>query len=326
MRSSRCTLVFGSMLLCGCSNWDHQPETGLPPLPSVAETEFVPPAEGEGFQLAIEYDAPALTETWSCFVGELPESEGLVHPINKVLSRQNDSVHHMVVIILPFAEEELPLGLHDCEELYSSYPSVMETGLSLFGSQNAKFDAILPEGVVAPVPGKIQYVHELHYINVNDDVEQAWSKINAYTIPNDEVVDSINGFSKNDRSLSIPPQAKHTEWTRCVMNKDIDVLFMTSHTHELGELFEVHLFDGQDGLGDLVYVNDDWHAPPLKPFTEEPLHIPAGTGFQWSCHFNNHREHEVNWGLTTEDEMCQMIIAFTPGDFDISCDVVETSN
>ncbi len=309
-------------LLCGCSSWDVEPpEDVVPRFPPF--DPFVAPAPGEGFQLSMAYDAPPQAESLKCQVGTLPGIA--VHQINKVLSRQNADVHHMAVIVMPFAEAVLPEGLFDCQELYVAYPEVMESGIALFGSQNPEFDAILPEGIVAPVPGGIQYMQELHYINTSDETARVWSKVNAYTIDPSEVVDAMNGFSKNDRNLNIPPHAKHDEWSRCVMTHDIDLLFMTSHTHELAENFTVRLIDGHE-VGELVYENPDWHAPPLKAFTDAPLHIPAGTGFQWTCHYHNVKDHEVSWGLSATDEMCQMIIAFTPGASDIDCKVVETSS
>jgi hypothetical protein len=319
----RLYVLLGVLLLVGCvdEQLDPAPSPIFPQI-DVADS-FPPPPEGEGFQLAFEYNAPALAESWNCLVGEIPPAT--VHPVQTALSRQSESVHHMNVAILPFAESLIPTGLWPCEELYNAYPEVMETGIALFGSQNPEFDALLPPGVVAPVPGGIQYVHELHYVNADTVDVTAWSKINVFTIDPEDIVDTINGFSKNDRNLHIPPQTQHTEWTRCVMTEDIDVLFMTSHTHELGANFEVHLFDGTN-VGGLVYENADWHAPPLKSFTSEPLHVAAGTGFQWSCHFDNPNDYEVNWGQKSTDEMCQMIIAFSPGTSGINCVRVESSD
>lgn len=315
--------LLGVCNLCGCNSWGLGEGPDERALRSPVFVPFVAPPPDQGFQLSMVYDAPPQAESLKCQVGKLPGIA--VHQINKVLSRQNADVHHMAIIVMPFAEAVLPEGLFDCQDLYLEYPEVMESGIALFGSQNPSFDAILPEGVVAPVPGGIQYMQELHFINVTDETQHVWSKVNAYTIDSTEVTGAMNGFSKNDRKLNIPPHAKHDEWSRCVMTHDIDLLFMTSHTHELAENFTVRLFDGTE-VGEQVYENPDWHAPPLKPFTDAPLRIPAGTGFEWTCHYDNVTDHEVNWGLSATDEMCQMIIAFTPGSSDIDCQVVETSS
>jgi hypothetical protein len=148
--------------------------------------------------------------------------------------------------------------------------------------------------------------------------------VNAYTIPADQVTGRIWGFSQHDRNITIPPNSEHDEWTRCVMTQDIQLLYMSSHTHALGKQFTVKTFDGNN-VGNELYVNTDWHAPKLLTF-DPPLQIAKGTGFEFNCHFVNPNDRTVHWGEKSTDEMCQMIIAFTPGDQSIACQVVASSD
>jgi hypothetical protein len=108
------------------------------------------------------------------------------------------------------------------------------------------------------------------------------------------------------------------------MNEDVDLLFISSHTHQLAELFEIYHFDGAT-TGERLYTNDDWHAPQLMKFTPQ-LHIPAGTGFEFRCHYRNDGDTEVNWGFAATDEMCQIGIVHTPASTTAACEVVETSD
>src|SRR6185369_2673327 len=102
-----------------------------------------------------------------------------------------------------------------------------------------------------------------------------------------KVTTTIWGGAVRDLDITVPPMATdHVEWSRCTMSADVDVMFLSSHTHALAKTTEVRMFDGTT-VGDLVYTNTDWHAPPLKDYTATPLHLAKGTGFEFACHYAN---------------------------------------
>ena len=88
----------------------------------------------------------------------------------------------------------------------------------------------------------------------------------------------------------------------------------------------VRRFDGPaaTGPGEILYTNSDWHAPALKDLTQTPLHIPAGSGFEFECNYENHSGEPVNWGFTAAEEMCQIALVYTPGEATRHCDIVES--
>jgi len=102
-------------------------------------------------------------------------------------------------------------------------------------------------------------------------------------------------------------------------------LLLASHTHQLGRSVEVRLFDGQQA-GELIYENDDWASPELKDLTKSALHIPQGSGFEFTCNFSNDTGETVHWGFSASDEMCQIAMVFTPGESSRTCDVVASSS
>ena len=193
------------------------------------------------------------------------------------------------------------------------------------GASQTREQLTLPEGIVATVPNGITIIHEVHHVNVTEKEEKLFSRVNAYTIPKEEVKGTIYGDSIRDQHVSIPAGETVTEWTRCVMNKDIDLLFMASHTHQLGIHFSVKRFDGENVVGDVFYENSDWHDPYIMKF-EEPLFVPAGEGFEYSCTWKNTTNTLVEYGSTAEHEMCNLTLVHTPGDFDICCEVVDSSD
>jgi len=66
--------------------------------------------------------------------------------------------------------------------------------------------------------------------------------------------------------------------------------------------------------GELVYSNDDWTSPELAFFTDNPISVPAGSGFEFRCSFENTGDSAVSYGYETSDEMCMMVGVYYPDD------------
>ncbi len=316
MRFATCMLVC-SAVLCGCGSDDTSTGSAGPsdPLP--------PPAEGEGFQLAMEAVAPASSEMWKCLVGTIPTS-GFSF-VNRVEAVQTQGIHHMDIGTMVFSDTKLPPGLHDCADLYDNNPAIMEDSVIIFASQTANETISLPPGIVAQLPPGIDIIHEIHYVNTSTEDVAVFSKVNAYTIPGGEVTGNIWGGAVRDKNINIPAKSQAVEWTRCVMNADADVLFLASHTHQLARSTAISLYDGSN-VGEQIYEALDWVSPELKDFTAEPLHVPAGQGFEFRCDYDNPTDVDVHWGFKASDEMCQIAIVFTPGDSTTECVPVESSD
>lgn len=318
MRMRLAPVLVLPLALLGCSDDDPAADPGGGNPPEALEA----PTPEEGLQISMRATAMPGEEIWKCQVSELPNRS--VASVHRVVSRQTAGIHHMDIMVLTLAGVSLEPGVYDCDGLYREHTALMESGVILFASQNADQTVQLPEGVAANLPARLLVMQEIHYVNTTSEPRDVASYVNAYTMPTSEVREQIWGFAIRDTHLNIPAATEHHEWTRCVMSEDVDLLFLASHTHELGANVTVRSFDGQQP-GEVIYSNDDWHAPVLKQF-ETPLHVPAGSGFEFDCHFINPRREEVRWGFAAQEEMCQIAIVFTPGSFTARCDVVDSSD
>jgi hypothetical protein len=306
------SLVLLSLAVASCSK-EAEPE----PAPTLD-----PPPVGEGFQLQMSGLAPAYTEVWLCEVYDIPIDS--TAPVNWVQVLQNDGTHHMTLSTPGIGVDRIEPGAYNCEDLYGN-ASLMEDQIMFFGSQGLPEDELyLPEGVVASMPPGIQILHEVHYVNASDEDVELYSYVNAWTIPDDAVTDMIWGGQVRDEHIEIPAGGEATEWTRCVMNEDVDVLFLASHTHELGIEFTIAPFDGAE-TGEVFYSNDDWHNPLITQYSP-PMHVPAGQGFEYACTWKNDGPEPVEYGLTSSDEMCNLALVFTPFSVSARCEVVESSD
>ena len=303
-------------LLAACS--------GAPEDSAVSEAPptLAPPAAEDGFQMSMFGTAPPYTEVWLCSVYSLPTTEASA--VHSVQYLQNEGTHHMTLSTTFLAPEPLPEGNFNCADIYAD-TSVMQDAVMMFGSQGAAEGTLtLPEGVAANLPAGIQIMHEVHYVNSTDTEVPVYSYVNALTMPQDEVTDGIWGGSVRDEHIEIPAGGSHTEWSRCVMNEDVQVQFLASHTHSLGTMFTIAPFDGVS-TGEVFYTNDDWHDPKIQQYTT-PIVVPAGQGFEYSCTWMNDTGADVHYGLLATDEMCNMAIVFTPFSMTAACEVVETSD
>lgn len=300
------------------------PDGGASVTGSRSPDELPPPPLEEGFQMGIDTVAPAGGEIWKCAVADLPTPGGAFTPVNRVHALQSPGVHHMDVMALGLLQGVvIEPGMYDCDALYETYPEMMEEGIFIFATQNEEEVLELPEGVAANLPGGLRVMVEIHYVNPTPAEVPVWSRINAYTIAAEDVVDSIWGSAVRDVDIDLAPGIDEwVEWTRCVLNRDVEMILLSSHTHELAERIEIFRFDGER-TGELLYVNTDWHAPELMRI-EPPMPIATGTGFEFRCHYRNPTDRTVNWGFTAEDEMCQMAFVHTPFNLAAACEVVES--
>ena len=305
-------LFLSALLAVGCS-------TG--PTADEVDDTLEPPLEGQGFQLSIDVEAPPHSEVWKCVVYPMPNTE--ISAVNSVEYIQTPGMHHMTLSTLGVGVH-MEAGTFDCEALYGD-SSLMADQVMFFGAQGQDRDTMhLPEGTVANFPLGLDVIHEVHFVNVSDEPVHVFSRVNALTIPQDMIEEQIWGGQVRDETIEIPAMGTKKEWTRCVMNQDIEVLFLAGHTHALGTEFTIAPFDGTD-TGDVFFRNADWHNPGITQY-DPPMVVPAGTGFEYSCSWNNWRDTPVSYGSTSEDEMCNLAIVHTPGSRTARCEVVETSD
>ena len=329
------TALILSVLLLACSNTTES--TDMAPLTDTLQTADVvsgadtgplvsplgPPPEGEGFQVTMEATVPPFTEVWICDVYNLPNED--IANVNYVEVQQTPGTHHLTLSTLGLSGGGgLAPGRYDCQDLYGDV-SVMEDQVMFYGNQgDAEHSMQMPEGVAAMIPPGLEVIHEMHYVNATDKEVQLYSRLNGWTIPGETVTDGVWGGSVRDENINIAAGETVTEWSRCVFNRDVEVLFLASHTHEKGINFTIAPFDGEK-TGDVFYTNDDWHSPKIVQY-DPPLVVPKGEGFEWACTWKNPTDKPVNYGPNSTDEMCNLAVVHTPMDMTALCEVVETSD
>jgi hypothetical protein len=325
MRPSILWISLLSLLLTAACATDDDVTTPSDPTPPVMTPPpaltLEPPTAEEGFQLSMTTTVGPGEEAWICEVYRMPIEDWSA--VNWVEYMQTPGMHHMTLSTHSLSGKNVPYGTYDCEVLYQD---LMEDLVMFFGGQGTAEGVMnLPEGIAANFPTGIDVVHEVHYVNIYQEPVEIYSHVNAYTIPQEDVVAGIWGGQVRDEHIEIPANSTHTEWTRCVMTEDVEMIFLASHTHKLGVEFTISHFDGTEVEAEPFYVNDDWHDPKPVQY-DPPLVVPAGTGFEFSCTWTNPTDQPITYGSTADDEMCNMAIVHTPQSATAKCEVVDSSD
>ena len=307
------------ILLTACASGETDSSS-----PETEPETLAPPDSSDGFQFSFSTTVEPYTEAWVCSVYPAPYTE--LSPVNWIEYQVTPGMHHMTLATPSLFGSVLDPGVYDCQTLLNEQMGEDSDYTMFFGLGSGEPEGTqhLPEGVVANMPAGLDVIHEIHYVNATAEPIEVSAYVNAYTIPTSEVTEGIWGGQIRDENIQIPAGGEATEWSRCVMNEDVEVIFLASHTHELGTNFTIRTFDGEN-VGDIIYTNDDWHDPKITQY-DPPLVVPAGSGFEWSCTWNNPGDQDVTYGLTAQDEMCNMTLVHTPQSFSAWCDVVETSD
>lgn len=183
------------------------------------------------------------------------------------------------------------------------------------GTQNEDFSFAFPEGVALRLAGDTLFDMNSHFINLlGTETLIGEVYINIYTLaPEDVTHEAIEIFVSNTE-INVPPGL--TRVTR--MNwyiedemelKGIDpgatlnVMMLTSHMHRHGELFEIF----QRSTGDLLHRSVAYDDAPITFYTQ-PLVLDATDGLSFQCTHNNYdRDVPIEFGFTSEDEMCLIV-------------------
>ena len=285
---------------------------------------LTPPDPEDGFQFSFTTSVEPYTEIWKCAVYPAPYEQ--MAPVNWIEYQVTPGLHHMTIATPSLITSMLEPGIYDCQSLLEETmgPDSNYTMAFGLGAGDPVGEMHLPEGVAAQLPPGIDIIHEIHYVNTTDQPKEISTYVNAYTIDVGDVESGLWGGQVRDENILVPANGSATEWSRCVMNRDVEVIFLASHTHELGRKFTIKHFDGTD-VGETIFENTNWHDPKITQY-DPPLIIPAGTGFEWTCEFSNSKDQDVIYGTSASDEMCNMTIVHTPQDFSAWCDIVETSD
>lgn len=183
------------------------------------------------------------------------------------------------------------------------------------GTQTEDFSFAFPEGVALRLAGDTLFDLNSHFINLlGTETLIGEVYINIYTLPPEEVTHEAIEIFVSNTEINVPPGltritkmdwyiADEMELKGIDPGTALNVMMLTSHMHRHGELFEIF----QQSTSDLLHRSVAYDDAPITFYTP-PLVLDATDGLSFQCTHNNYdRDVPIEFGFTSEDEMCIVV-------------------
>lgn len=144
-----------------------------------------------------------------------------------------------------------------------------------------------------------------HYVNTFNVPIQGKVYVNIWTVPS--VIHEAIPFLDNNTNISVQPFDTRTTEKLMIFATRAEILFLTTHMHKRGVLFETWFDDGA-GPAWQISQTTDWQHPPNMRFSP-PLSFQPGAGIRYTTtHHNDHptdgpKLPALTFGLTSDDDM-----------------------
>jgi hypothetical protein len=250
-----------------------------------------------------------------CEVVVLPGTPDDAYVVNAFESQMTESSHHLIVAAIEAGtatEENAIVG--DRKECTG--PDAFGGELvPVTGSQQPYNSEMFPDGVGRTYYGGQKIVFDYHYFNTTSAPITARAAVNFHTTDPSNVSMLARSFGFLNLGIEIPPGATKEFTKECTFDRDIYVHKLTRHTHKWGTDFKAW-FVGGPLDGELALDSPDYETVNFP--LEEPVLMPAGSGFKFSCAYENTEDYTLTFGLKATDEMCILFGSwYVEGDQDV---------
>jgi len=224
--------------------------------------------------------------------------------VHRVQIKMRPNSHHF--ILYKYSGTDLPLGKIRDLTPSSLGQEIFRSSREVFvGSQTPEYDFELPANVVLPLTAFQGFDFNSHYINKSQNVSTGEVYINLHTVAKNDSIKVGRPIFDNFLLFVLPRGQRTTITKTWIKNVAQNVFMLSSHTHKRGEVFRIYRVGGPDD-GKLIYENYDWDHPPTKTFSP-PLRFEAGWGYRVEATYYNETDHDILFGVTSEDEMCIVV-------------------
>ena len=296
--SHRFVLAGFALTFCtACGDDGRSPESSAPPYP----VDLLAPEYGIQVQTVGRIIPPGADEEW-CEVVELPGGPGETYFIGRTEIAMAPFSHHLNV---SFAPEDSPVL--DQVTLGSPIPC---TGAHVFGNNLVTFvgaldnydSSELPPGIGHVLRGGQRLVFDYHALNTSTAPVPAAHRLNLHRVDHIDRRAQLFGFY--NYYIAIPPHSRRSFVDECAFNSDVLVWSLARHTHRRGTSFTVRWYGGARD-NEHLWTSADWEHDIDFRF-DEPVVMPAGTGFSWECAYDNPTDETLIFGVEATDEMCNL--------------------
>jgi hypothetical protein len=278
--------------------------------------DLEPPERGRGFQVREErFLVPGGRDAVYCMNYPMPADYGHGPQfVTGVESRLPALTHHFFMAYDETERSEAapclpggPLTFGDVERAADPHG---DNGKMLFISGEGEEAYFLPAGYGLYLPtGRGHMSTSHHVLNTTELDAQLDGVINIHTAPRDEIHHPVNILNCLLTDLHVPPKTRAAIGGTCLAPWALDLVVLGSHAHQHLDRFEMRFFDGERTGDAPFYVSADWDSPEIVTL-DEPIHLEAGQGITFTCHYDNRTDHALEFGVGDFGEMCAIMSAY----------------
>jgi hypothetical protein len=184
-----------------------------------------------------------------------------------------------------------------------NYLSNLNAGNFILEATSPNYFLEMPEGYALPMEANQTLDMNSHYFNKTSSTLFGEVYFNLKTIPKSQVKHELKEFILQPDELIIPANKTTVITSIHEMEEKTNFIMMTSHYHKRGKKFEMY---GVGGLNDgkLLYSSSDYVHPVINYHGTDPVVLQKGDKIKIIATYENETNREINFGVTSEDEMC----------------------
>ena len=245
-----------------------------------------------------------------CEVVELPGDPDETYYVSEFELAMTTFSHHLIVVAaLPGSATEANIKAGDKKKCFTPDAFGGEIS-SVTGSQKPYHRESFPDGVGKVFHGGQKLIFDYHYFNASKAPVQARGAVNFHLVEASHVQRIAHSFGFYNFDIKTPPQTTKSFEATCGFTRDVLVQKLTRHTHQWGRDFSV-AFAGGAKDGSHIWTSPDYEVTEFV--FDEPVLMSKGTGFTFTCEFENTTAETLKFGITAADEMCILFGTwFTP--------------
>jgi hypothetical protein len=153
------------------------------------------------------------------------------------------------------------------------------------------------------------FVTNHHVINATANPVTVGGKFTLKVTGASDIPHPTQALSCQTIDISLPAQTTTDVTATCLAPFDLDVVTLSSHSHQDLVTFETRMYDGTQTQPTVLYTSSQWESPVSQQLTT-PLHLLKGQGLTFTCHFDNMTGATIGFGLTATTEMCAAMNAY----------------
>ena len=219
------------------------------------------------------------------------------------VTAQEDLYIHAFRPIAPIGTHHTALAFASTPGSDGTYPcAAADTGFKLiFGSGLGTEPYSLPDGVAFKVPAGEQVLLNLHLYNTGDAPLGGHSGIEIERLRPEDVVHEAETIYALGFHLTVPPGTS-TSTQQCRIDGASTVVGLFPHMHKLGTHMSASVIRGASAPE--VFFDQPYAFEQQLNFGVGPLEIADGDIVEYACSFNNPGPGTVEFGDSTDAEMC----------------------